>query len=135
MEELSGGGGSRRPLRGADEREEKVAAAEILGRTKKRENRYEKAEDICFSEEDICFFEEDICFLRKKIFFAEKNIFPRMEEKERGQAIKGEFFLKKKKGKRGRERKNKRREEVRKKGGKLIEKAERVSYEGVIASS
>ena len=39
MEELSGGG-SRRPSRGADEREEKVAAAEIVGRTKKRENIY-----------------------------------------------------------------------------------------------
>ena len=51
MEELFGRG-SRRPSRGAGEREEKgvakgvwqkkVAATEIVGRTKKRENRYEK---------------------------------------------------------------------------------------------
>ena len=56
MEELFGGG-SHRPSRGADERE-KVAAVEIVGRTKKRENRYEKEEDICFSGKDI--------FLRKR---------------------------------------------------------------------
>ena len=53
MEELSGGG-SRRPSRDADEREKKVAAVEIVGRTKKRENKYEKKEDICFAEKDIC---------------------------------------------------------------------------------
>ena len=57
-----------------------MAAAEIVGRTKKKENRYEKEEDICFSEEDICFAE-------KRYFFVEKDIFPRMEEKE---ATKGE---------------------------------------------
>ena len=74
MEELSEGG-SRRPSRGVDEREEKVAAAEIVGRTKKMENRYEKEEDICFSEEDICFSEKDIFFW--KIYFL------RVREKER----------------------------------------------------
>ena len=73
MEELFGGG-SRRPSRGADE-SEKVAAAKIVGRTKKRENRYEKEEDICFSGKDICFSKKDICFSEEDICFSEKDIF------------------------------------------------------------
>ena len=46
----------------------KVAAAEIMGRTKKRENRYEKEEDICFSEKIFGFSKKDI-FFGEKIFF------------------------------------------------------------------
>ena len=69
MEELSRWG-SRRSSRGADEREEKggakgmwqkkVAAAEIVGGTKKMENKYEKEEDIFLWER---------YFFREKIFF------------------------------------------------------------------
>ena len=81
MEELSGGG-SRRPSRGADERE-KVAAVEIVGRTKKRENRYEKEEDICFSGKDICFSEKDICFSEKKRFFGKERYFSEGGKNER----------------------------------------------------
>ena len=81
MEELSGGG-SHRPSRGADERE-KVAAAKIVGRTKKRENRYENEEDICFSEKDICFSKKKIFFRRKRYFFREKDIFSEDDKKKR----------------------------------------------------
>ena len=86
MEELSEGG-SRRLSRGVDERKEKgvaegvwqkkVAATKIVGRTKKRENRYEKEEDICFSEEDI--------FLRRKRYFSEGE-----RKREVGGTVEGE---------------------------------------------
>ena len=59
MEELFGRG-SHRPLRGADERE-KVVAAKIVGRTKKRENRYKKRK--------IFVFLEKIFFLKRYFFW------------------------------------------------------------------
>ena len=57
--------------------EEKVATAKIVGRTKKRENRYEKEEDICFSKEDI--------FLRRKRYFSEGE-----RKREVGGTVEGE---------------------------------------------
>ena len=99
----------------------KVAAAEIMGRTKKRENRYEKEEDICFSEKDICFFEKIFGFSKKIYFFRGKDIFLRR--------------LKKKKKERLKEKKRQEEEEVGKRDsrGKLF-LAKRISYGGVFGA-
>ena len=51
-----------------------MAAAKIVGRTKKRENRYEK-------EEDICFFEKDIFFLKRYFSEGERKMEVQQEKK------------------------------------------------------
>ena len=98
----------------------KVAAVEIMGRTKKRENRYEKEEDICFSEKDICFFEKIFGFSKKRYFFRGKDIFLRRLKKKKKEWL---------------EKKKRQEEEVGKRDsrGKLF-LAKRISYGGVFGA-
>ena len=98
----------------------KVAAAEIVRRTKKKENRYEKEEDICFSEKDICFFEKIFGFSKKIYFFRGKDIFLRRLKKKKKEWL---------------EKKKRQEEEVGKRDsrGKLF-LAKRISYGGVFGA-